>query len=882
MRIHSLEIEGFGPFKSRQVIPFDRLSEDRLFMLEGPTGAGKSSIIDAIVYALYDKTAQLAAAKAGKGKTTESDAAANRRIRSDFCGFDDKTEVCIEFSNSQGRFRVRRTPPLPKLKRDGTETESATKLLLEFINPPAQPINSVNEGNLRIKEIIGLEVEQFAQLIVLPQGRFASFFQATRDARESILKELFKTFFYENLATEIASRRKSFLAQLQEHKNELNVQATILQNLGTKSDGVDWTELKAVLLSESEPRDLKIKRVEALVSALNVDASQLQRDLDAASEALTPLLAEKTTIELKLGEITKYENLKIKLQNLENDQSKYEAKEETLKKLAALKPLQESVQSLGASEKELAKVMASIPKKFATSSTAELRQLSTEKNTARRALDKELGQLESIEDQKTSLEEKIQTSTEVLEAKAELEKLKLKLPSLEASVKKADKALSDYQKNQTAAGATMLAKGLKSGKPCPVCGSTEHPKKAKGPEYDEEFELTLKKKLKKAENDLAECKSEIKVQAAAAKRKASPLKPLQQKLEDLNRKEKELSKKESLQAALSKEIEEIENVLEPIGSRESLAKEIKKLSDQMEPKLQKYGIKDLDELKSFLKQNSESLEQEIQAYRDAISSTKGSISEYNDLPARKQLDERLSLVKSEITSLEQSVKDFSNKLSEANKKNRDLVSVKSGISDALQKLELDKKSGEKLIELHKVVDGDLDVNKLGMSLERYVLQEKLELVLERGSELLYQISDGKYEFKIQEEKVKGQRGSEGLGITVLDLHTGKERPAETVSGGETFYASLALALGLAEVIRAERGGLELGTLFIDEGFDSLSEDKLEEVFNVLERLSSESRIIGIISHVESMKLRIPARLEIRSTTGGPSTTKLSGIFDATG
>jgi len=200
----------------------------------------------------------------------------------------------------------------------------------------------------------------------------------------------------------------------------------------------------------------------------------------------------------------------------------------------------------------------------------------------------------------------------------------------------------------------------------------------------------------------------------------------------------------------------------------------------------------------------------------------------------------------------------------------------------LQELESDRKAGEKLIELHKVVEGDLDVNKLGMSLERYVLQEKLELVLERGSELLYQISDGKYEFKVQEEKVKGQRGSEGLGITVLDLHTGKERPAETVSGGETFYASLALALGLAEVIRAERGGLELGTLFIDEGFDSLSEDKLEEVFNVLEKLSSESRIIGIISHVESMKLRIPARLEIRSTAGGPSTMKLSGAFDEAG
>lgn len=882
MRIHSLEIEGFGPFKSRQVIPFDRLSEDRLFMLEGPTGAGKSSIIDAIVYALYDKTAQLAAAKAGKGKTTESDAAANRRIRSDFCGFDDKTEVCIEFSNSQGRFRVQRTPPLPKLKRDGTETESETKLLLEFIHPPAQPINSVKEGNLRIREIIGLEVEQFAQLIVLPQGRFASFFQATRDARELILQELFKTFFYKDLAAQIALRRKTFLAQLQEHKNQLTVQATILENLGTKSHGIDWTEFRSVLLSDAEPKDLKLKRVESLVTVLHIDASKLQGELDSASEALTPFLAEKTTIELKLGEITKYENLKLKMQNLEKERSKYDAKEETVKKLTALEPLQQSVQSLGESEKELTKIMAKIPKKFATSTTAELRKLNSEKNTARRALDKELGQLENIEDQKTTLEEKIQTATEVQEAKEELEKLKLKLPSLETAVDKAEKALTDYQKNQTATGATTLAKSLKTGKPCPVCGSTDHPKKAKGPEYDEEFESTLKKKLKKAENELADCKSEIKVQTAAAKRKASPLKPLEQKLSELIKKEKELTKKESLQTALSEEIEEIEGVIDLISSRDSFTKEINKLSEQIKPKLQKYGITNLDELRSFLKQNPESLTKEIQSYRESIASTKGSLSEYKDLPAKDALDKRLSVVKSEVTTLEQRVKDLSNRLSEANRNNKDLLKVKSEISSVLQELESDRKAGEKLIELHKVVEGDLDVNKLGMSLERYVLQEKLELVLERGSELLYQISDGKYEFKVQEEKVKGQRGSEGLGITVLDLHTGKERPAETVSGGETFYASLALALGLAEVIRAERGGLELGTLFIDEGFDSLSEDKLEEVFNVLEKLSSESRIIGIISHVESMKLRIPARLEIRSTKGGPSAMKLSGAFDEAG
>ena len=125
--------------------------------------------------------------------------------------------------------------------------------------------------------------------------------------------------------------------------------------------------------------------------------------------------------------------------------------------------------------------------------------------------------------------------------------------------------------------------------------------------------------------------------------------------------------------------------------------------------------------------------------------------------------------------------------------------------------------------------------------------------------------------------MKGQLGKSGLGITVMDLYAGKERPAETLSGGEAFYSSLSLALGLAEVIRADRGGLELGTLFIDEGFGSLDEDKLDEVLEVIEKLGASNRIIGVISHVESMKSRIPARLEVRSTSEGPSQVKMVGV-----
>jgi len=173
-----------------------------------------------------------------------------------------------------------------------------------------------------------------------------------------------------------------------------------------------------------------------------------------------------------------------------------------------------------------------------------------------------------------------------------------------------------------------------------------------------------------------------------------------------------------------------------------------------------------------------------------------------------------------------------------------------------------------------------DFKKLPESAE---LEEKIATLAEKVSVLdaelslinrhLRRMSNGKYEFRLHEDR-QGRAKKAGLGITIMDYFAGKERPAETLSGGETFYASLALALGLVEVVKGDNGGIELGTLFIDEGFGSLSDDTLEEVLDVLEDLR-EQRVIGIISHVEGMKTQIPMRLEVRPTEAGPSTVKMA-------
>jgi exonuclease SbcC len=243
---------------------------------------------------------------------------------------------------------------------------------------------------------------------------------------------------------------------------------------------------------------------------------------------------------------------------------------------------------------------------------------------------------------------------------------------------------------------------------------------------------------------------------------------------------------------------------------------------------------------------------------------------YNKLPESAKVADELNLLDSQITLLTKSLADINDRLALLSRINEKIDAAAFGISSALEQAAQIRTRGRPYLNLQDWVSGK---NTAGLSLTNYVLQERLEMILEYASRHLRRISSGKYEFRLFEEKV-GRNQKAGLGITIMDYFAGKERPAETLSGGETFYASLALALGLVEVVKADNGGIELGTLFIDEGFGSLSDDTLEEVIDVLEDLRAE-RVIGIISHVEGMKTQIPMRLEVRHSEEGPSYVRMA-------
>ena len=290
MRIHSLTIQGFGPFKDKQEIDFDALSQDKIFMLEGPTGAGKSSIIDAIVFALYGVTAHEAATKSGP---------AGQRVRSDYCAPGDETKVCIDFSTGGARYKVTRTAAYdaPKKSGEGTTPVNA-KAVLEFIDPPHEAVSQVKEVNLRIKEELRLDNEQFSQMVVLPQGDFASFLHASTEKRREVLESIFKTFFYDKIKSQLDQRAKEIQGLLAQQAIEINHHVRNLQKEWVEAKGeLDFDRLEAVLNDKNESRESQNVELKSAIDLLRPNSEkQIQERLEV-EKVLTPKKAELALLE---------------------------------------------------------------------------------------------------------------------------------------------------------------------------------------------------------------------------------------------------------------------------------------------------------------------------------------------------------------------------------------------------------------------------------------------------------------------------------------------------------------------------------------------------------------------------------------------------------
>lgn len=866
MRIHSLTIQGFGPFKDKQEIDFDALSQDKIFMLEGPTGAGKSSIIDAIVFALYGVTAHEAATKSGP---------AGQRVRSDYCAPGDETKVCIDFSTGGARYKVTRTAAYdaPKKSGEGTTPVNA-KAVLEFIDPPHEAVSQVKEVNLRIKEELRLDNEQFSQMVVLPQGDFASFLHASTEKRREVLESIFKTFFYDKIKSQLDLRAKEIQGLLAQQAIEINHHVRNLQKEWVESKGdLDFDRLEAVLNDKNESRESQNMELESAIDLLRPNSEkQIQQRLEV-EKTLTPKKAELALLEDSQEKIQTKKKLSEELEGLNTKSAEMALKESQLLIRQKASGLQTILENRDTADATMEEALEQIDDEYAEMTSGEVKARIRELNIKVPVLATKADAATKAEAELKELDELINESIEIERKIKALPALTTKASSMEKKFEAAKKKVKDYRALERESYIGLAAEKLKKGQPCPVCGSEEHPNpvKAQGG-YDQDEMDRLEESVSEIERELGDLKYDLKDATTASKKKFRPSADLKATKKKLEKSAADAEEIVDEYEAAQQELSDLNDCLQHFIDYESAEKSKIASETKLQSEMKRLKIEDEDSLVALLEIDEEQLRAQVSAYTDRIKeiNTLLAQADFKKLPDAAELEEKIEALVEKVNELEVELSAINDQLAVVERINEGLKSAHLGIGAALDEISELRESGDPYLKLQGWVDGK---NSAGLSLTNFVLQERLEMILEYASRHLRRMSNGKYEFRLYEEK-QGRTQKAGLGITIMDSHAGKERPAETLSGGETFYASLALALGLVEVVKGDNGGIELGTLFIDEGFGSLSDDTLEEVLDVLEDLREE-RVIGIISHVEGMKTQIPMRLEVRATEAGPSTVKMA-------
>ncbi|CAH0122949.1 SMC family ATPase [Microbacterium sp. Bi121] len=988
MRLHRLEIEGFGPFLARQTVDFDSFAEDGIFLIAGRTGAGKSSILDAVCFGLY-----------GSVPRYES---GDKRLRSDHCEPDDPSEVVVEFSTSAGRFRVTRSPEyLRPAKRGGGLTKQSSAVQLDVLRDGAWVTLAAKEKRVadELEEIVQLSREQFLQVILLAQNRFARFLLADSKERQGLLRRLFGTERFEEVQARFDDRRRASEQALAGVVT--TVDARVSEAERVVSEAELWGDAGAGPETASTQERIDALRAATSRAEYRVERRGAERDdaekrLTAADAALTAIREEQKAQQER--DRARAEMARLDSEQTEIDRAKSElqraraaeALRSTLAATARARSARETAQAAEVEARErwdavgveLAEASAEALEAWAADRTresgawaraAELEQtaatLAAELATAREQvaaasalvdageaeraeLPARLNALRTQRDEVRRNADRIEDRERALNAAASRREAAAAVASVSAQREAAERTLAEASTTLADAQSVLallrrrrldgfageLATSLVPGEPCAVCGSTEHPAPAAhtdpvSADHIDDAEATrdAAQTVERAAQDRVTTLT-ADLAAASAVADGRTMETADAELATAERAHAEAVAAAGELAALEAQVEQATQAIAALeqrrtdaaatlaAARETLAVIVQREQEAATQITEARGEFDTvaDRVASVVAQAStaHALATAIsertraeEAYTAAsqeqvaalvasdfdgvaaASDAMRSASEQEVLDARitahrvQREKERSTLLQLELRTLPEEPID----LVPAETASGEARTVWKTAMDAAGRAEsvaaqLDRlvesaasehaRSAERQAE-HEVLRGLADTiagragNTHKMTLETFVLAAELEEIVEAANRRLSDMSTGRYQ--LQHSDALAARGAaSGLGIVVFDAFTGQTRPAQSLSGGETFLSSLALALGLAEVVTARAGGIRLDTLFIDEGFGSLDADTLEVAMRTLDELRSGGRTVGIISHVESMQEQIPAQLVVEQTPAGPS------------
>lgn len=992
MRLHRLRLTAIGPFRDDTELDLARFGDSGLFLIEGPTGAGKSTILDAISFALYGKTAQASASI--------------ERLKSHHAPVGTEPVVELVFETQRGRYRIRRTAPYERPKKRGTGTLPVRmQVWLYRLTDPDDLdggeliSNNLGDAEDEITRAVGLSHGQFVQTVLLPQGEFANFLTAKTEAKRDLLQKLF--------GTELLQRTQAKLIEGRQHaeKQRRGAVETVRAAVNAFAGATGLSDVTVAELVEAAERGA----TEPLLAAVATEQRTLAEAAGAAGHELVAAERVRTAADSQwsgAAELEQRRQLRARLQAQQQElsaaagdhqraQAELAAAERALTVASAADGVTVATQALEAGRVAEIAARSALPAELQELDERRLRRAGSDRAKVLGRLDIELVREQAlnearsrqdrlqaeqseqkalVEQGESALAELPTRRLELTERLADADRAAAQLPAVTAerdralsrlraarraevaarnaaqerlvaqelfdSAERAERRVTALRQLWRASIASELGLALKSGDPCSVCGSIDHPHPAQ-PSLDavsqdqleqaEEDSTSLRRQVEVRRAQLAELQAELvrlqleadqltpdkaaltldEVSAALdllasvadeAPGLQSEIRLLDENLQQLRdivaqarltaaTRDQELTRLATIieqdelavahardghptvaarMSVIRAELAAIESAADASDATRALLATATAAGQVFAQALDQAEFGDESAWRAALRSTADRqrLRTQVQDYLDLVASTQARLAA-DDLtdPALDAASVDLAELARELDAARTAEKLAAERHGAAT--DRVVAADRLGrrIESALDASATVLARTAAAIRLGNLVAG-LGENRLKMELTTYVLVRRFADVLAAANTQLHRISQGRYQLEHTDARTGSAKS--GLNLRVLDLQTGRPRDPGTLSGGETFYVSLALALGLADVVRAESGGIELGTLFIDEGFGTLDADVLDEVIDVLDGLRDGGRAVGIVSHVSELKMRIADRIRVDRAADGTS------------
>lgn len=905
MRPLKITMSAFGPYAGEVTLDMQKLGKSGIYLITGDTGAGKTTIFDAISYALYGEAS---------GNYRE-----NTTLRSKYASADTPTFVELEFEYNNEIYKINRNPeyPRPNKRGEGFTKQSANA---ELVMPDGSVITKIKEVSAKVEEIIGINKNQFSQIAMIAQGDFRKLLNCETNERSKIFRKIFKTEPYHNIEIKLSSlfnelrrNREKEKSGIEQYINQLkcNENDTLSLELERAKSGDVLIEDVIKLAGEIINKDtLEYTKTQKNIESINEEIEKINSNIklyenqEATKKAYAKASAKLEELKTKRNECEKaYKSAEAQRERLDDLTRKINLINSKMPKYDELKSLENSI-NIRTQSFEKSNNLLKLKQQEITSLEKEIDEKS-------KALEEVKG-ADLLAQKLTVQKEEIKKKAEALkELKTEIDRCKTEQKNLKNAQSFAKSALDEYgalenEYNQIYIAffneqAGIIADELKDGEPCPVCGSTSHPNLARKSENapsqaDVESAQNLVKKAQekadKARDTASALKSRFDEIAANVKSAAkklfgtddnvfddynSNINALKKEYDDTLALLKTANEKLNLYQKLDKEIPKIQE------KQKSLSDEISTLNTQKasDEAFISENTKRVTSIKSELDfESADIAKDKLKEYTTLSNDIKNAIEKSKN--AFDDIKSKYDTQKGTKASLENALKEFkeidlaslnekSLKLNE-HKKDVDetakslysrIESNKLLVDDISEKRDILKEYDDKYVwlkSLSETANGDIS-GKEKITLETFVQMTYFDSIIRKANIRLLTMSDGQYEL-VRRSDAETLKKNEGLALDVIDHFNGSSRSVSTLSGGESFMASLCLALGLSDEIQSSNGGIKLDTMFVDEGFGSLDGEALDRALSALTSLSQGNRLVGIISHVDALRDRIDNKIVI--------------------